>query len=1094
VSAVPPPLSPFKGLAAFADSDVDALFFFGREREREVITANLLASRVTVLYGESGVGKSSLLAAGVVRELRSRAPEAAIAFRDTWSGTGDASLDEVSGVGEAYLILDQFEEYFLYHGDDAGPGGLLHDLPELLRESRVNVLISLREDSLALLDAFKARLPSVFANQVRLEHLDRRAARSAMLGPVHRWNELTGETVGVDPQLVDAVLDEVTVGRDRIEAPYLQLVLERLWAAERDGGSGTLRLATLRRLGGSETIVREHLDRALATLNDSEQDVAASMFEHLVTPSGTKIAQSAPDLAEYAKVPDGVLRRVLSELTGQRILHSVDASDRFEIFHDVLAEPIRDWRFNWRLERERTAARRRQRRLYVLSAASLLALAVFATLAVWAFSERGSARSQALHARARELEATSLQQLPIDPSRSVRLALKAARLEPGRAAETVLRQALIDDRVRLRVYVGGSVDAIAISPDRRLLAAAAAHGNVRVFDFRTRRLVLTLRVAGGAAQLRFQDRRVLVATSEHGVVTAWVIGGARREVAASRLHGALARAAPHIQQVVRTRGLIAARVEEADGRIRARVFDSRGRLLHVLPEIGIADLDFSPRGTLLATASADGSTTLWDPRTGRRLQAVEDSPNGVSTVAFSPDGSLLASGGKDDGVRVWTVPALERLYFFAGHQGTISALSWSPDSRVLASASFDRTVRLWAVQNLVEYGSLVALLAGHDGVVRSLAFSADGRRLASGSDDGTVRVWDARPEEELRLLARATAPMLVARWVGTTIVAASTDGTVQLFDARTRKRTYVLREPKRVPLTAFAVSADGSVVAAGGSTGASTVWNGRTGKRLDVIRGRSGVLALAVSPDGAVAASGDRRGIVRVWDARTGTLRWTASQGGEVGDATFSPDGRLLVTASPDGAVVWSVSDGHTVHRLGVPGGVTRVGFSPDGRLVAAGGYDGVARLWFAESGRPYRVLRGHRSPLTDLSFSPDGGLLVTSGLDAEGRVWSVRAGRLLDVLRGHSGEVAAIAVSPNRRWVATAGPISAALWPVATGRLLFYLRGHTTLLTSISFSPDGHTIVTSSNDGTARTYRCEVCGSLNSLVALAERRLARGG
>jgi putative ribosome biogenesis GTPase RsgA len=53
-----PPLSPFKGLAAFADSEFDALFFFGRERERDVIVANMLASRLTVLYGESGVGKS----------------------------------------------------------------------------------------------------------------------------------------------------------------------------------------------------------------------------------------------------------------------------------------------------------------------------------------------------------------------------------------------------------------------------------------------------------------------------------------------------------------------------------------------------------------------------------------------------------------------------------------------------------------------------------------------------------------------------------------------------------------------------------------------------------------------------------------------------------------------------------------------------------------------------------------------------------------------------------------------------------------------------------------------------------------------------
>ncbi|MDX6486881.1 MAG: hypothetical protein QOF43_2034 [Gaiellaceae bacterium] len=106
-----PPVSPFKGLAAFEDSELDALFFFGREREREVIVANLLAARLTVLYGESGVGKSSLLAAGVVRELRSIAPGATVALRSTWSGSIDDALDEVQAKRDfwsAFRIVGQW--------------------------------------------------------------------------------------------------------------------------------------------------------------------------------------------------------------------------------------------------------------------------------------------------------------------------------------------------------------------------------------------------------------------------------------------------------------------------------------------------------------------------------------------------------------------------------------------------------------------------------------------------------------------------------------------------------------------------------------------------------------------------------------------------------------------------------------------------------------------------------------------------------------------------------------------------------------------------------------------------------------------------
>src|SRR2546428_3675204 len=131
---------------------------------------------------------------------------------------------------------------------------------------------------LAKLDAFKGRIPKLCANCVRLDQLDRRGARSAILGPVERYNELTGQSVRVEPELVEAVLDQVAAGRvdvgqagrggvetdeERVEAPYLQLVLERLWEAERERGSDVLGLETLRELGGAEAIVRAHLERAL---------------------------------------------------------------------------------------------------------------------------------------------------------------------------------------------------------------------------------------------------------------------------------------------------------------------------------------------------------------------------------------------------------------------------------------------------------------------------------------------------------------------------------------------------------------------------------------------------------------------------------------------------------------------------------------------------------------------------------------------------------------------------------------------------------------------------------------------------------------
>ena len=148
---------PYKGLAPFDDSDQDALFFFGRERDRDVIVSNLMAARLTVLYGPTGVGKSSILRAGVAHGLRQEAGIGVVVF-DTWTEdpiTGileaaRAGLPFVEGLrgaaaeagGDLYLVLDQFEEYFVYHEAEDGPGTLAWELPELLlrRQARVNVL------------------------------------------------------------------------------------------------------------------------------------------------------------------------------------------------------------------------------------------------------------------------------------------------------------------------------------------------------------------------------------------------------------------------------------------------------------------------------------------------------------------------------------------------------------------------------------------------------------------------------------------------------------------------------------------------------------------------------------------------------------------------------------------------------------------------------------------------------------------------------------------------------------------------------------------------------------------------------------------
>ena len=133
--------------------------------------------------------------------------------------------------------------------------------------------------------------------------------------------------------------------------------------------------------------------------------MAADVFRYLVTPSGAKIAHGLGDLAEYTSVDEQRLLPVLTTLGRERIVRPVDGAgangDRYEIYHDVLADAVLGWRREQELERERRTAEKRHRRLAAVALGSLVALAAMTLVAIYAFAQRTrSAGATARGARA----------------------------------------------------------------------------------------------------------------------------------------------------------------------------------------------------------------------------------------------------------------------------------------------------------------------------------------------------------------------------------------------------------------------------------------------------------------------------------------------------------------------------------------------------------------------------------------------------------------------------------------------------------------------------------------------------------------------
>ncbi|MGA8053843.1 MAG: WD40 repeat domain-containing protein, partial [Burkholderiales bacterium] len=798
----PPPFCPYVGLRPFHEED--RAYFFGREHEVRQVVDNLFGARVTVFYGASGAGKSSVLMAGVLPELRKEPNTAVVVFR-SWQianalgalkrgvvaaanevATRDLALDESLPLdellklaaeridGTVLLILDQFEEFFLYFKDP--DSGFDAELGRAINRRDVDAgfLISLREDSLSKLDRFKKRVPALLANTLRLSHLDAGAAKLAILKPLDEYNrcrpEAAGRPVRVEPALVEAVLEQTIPGRlsiaatggaeveaGRVEAPYLQLVLERLWNAEVGSGSRELRLSTLVRLGGAETIVRRHVDQVLEELDPRDQELCARLFDRLVTPSGAKIACTLKDLGKWAGDLASEVPRITKFFDHNRILARIAAppgspedQDQYQLFHDVLAAGVLDWRSRYieartlaeaqaeaahqrqEAERERKRTKAAHRMTALVGVLCALALAAFG----WALQKEheateASARAEqaAREALAGQLAADSGLRLADDPDRAQLLAVESyatARVPAADAALRIAFDAFPDLSATLPSHTQRA-RYVAFSPDGKLIVTANDDGTVSLWGVGGSRPHELQGHGGKMKHTAFSpDGKLVLTVSTGGTVRLWnATGDLLKE------HKGLGD--PVDNAAVSPDGKLI--VTAGDG--TARLWDAAGNLIKNLEghSRGVTHIAFSPDGKRIVTASWDGTARLWDT-TGDLLHDLKGHGAALTHAAFSPDGNLLVTASWDGTARLWDAAGhpLKELK----HGGAVKHAVFSSDGNRIVTASNDRTARLWDAA-----GNLLKKLEGHSRNVNYAAFSPNGRLIATASDDRTARLWDA---------------------------------------------------------------------------------------------------------------------------------------------------------------------------------------------------------------------------------------------------------------------------------------------------------------------------------------------------------------
>jgi WD40 repeat protein len=359
--------NPFKFLDSFTKDDRE--IFFGRDREIEELHSRVFESKVLVVYGTSGTGKSSLINCGLANRLSDsdwlpvsirRGTNINLSLFEALAKNAltRAPFDKISSAGgteynlekllrsvyldhfkPVFLIFDQFEELFIF-GSREEKDELIKNVARVIdSDIQCRFIFSLREEYLAGVTEFEKVIPTFLSNRIRIEKMTRQNAVETIEGPC-RINNIQVET-----GFAEALLEKLNPDTPEVELTWLQIFLDKLMklAEDDDHEVNKFTLDLIEKAGEVKDILGTFLEEQISQLSDAEAGLV--VLKSFVSVKGTKHQITEEKVIEYSgtfgkEIDSETVKELIQRFIRLRILRDKDEDGRYELRHDSLASKI----------------------------------------------------------------------------------------------------------------------------------------------------------------------------------------------------------------------------------------------------------------------------------------------------------------------------------------------------------------------------------------------------------------------------------------------------------------------------------------------------------------------------------------------------------------------------------------------------------------------------------------------------------------------------------------------------------------------------------------------------------------------------------